>query len=164
MLNELIRLTVEIHKVAEGIEVPSASGFTDSLKRLARSVLDEGPPKWSQRDCNNSRYLITDLVGDLQAPRSTYEMQATATPLYPVLANHYLRSRTRWSGKAKAIPRRLHTVDSGFAQRFLESFESLFTENCSEKVIKLAAEILETEGGFLFEGHKLEAPDSWRIG
>ena len=30
-------------------------------------------------------------------------------------------------------------------------------------VINLAAEILEPDGGFLFEGLKLTAPESWRI-
>jgi len=97
-------------------------------------------------------------------PRSAEELHATATLLYSALANHYFRSRNIWSAKGKAIPRRLNKVDVGFAGRFTDSFEKVFTENCAKTVIKLAEEILEPNGGFLFEGHKLVAPISWRIG
>jgi len=149
--------------VAEGIEVPTANEFTDSLKQLANSILNEGPPKWSEKDLDSSRYEITDLVNDLRDPRSTQEMHATAMLLYPALANHYFRSRNMWSAEGKAIPRRLHAVNSSFAKRFLDSFESIFSNNCTENAIAIAAEVLETDGGFLFEGHRREAPKSWRI-
>ncbi len=149
--------------VAEGIEVPVANDFTIFLKQLANSVLDEGPPIWSENDIDNSRYMITDLINDLRDPRTTQEMHATATLLYPVLANHYFRSRNIWSAKGKAIPRKLHAIDATFARRFLESFEEVFSGSNPKKVISLSAEILEANGGFLFEGYRLEAPESWRI-
>ena len=48
--------------VSEGIEVPEANEFTDTLKRLANSVLNEDPPKWDEKDIANSRYGITDFI------------------------------------------------------------------------------------------------------
>ncbi|MGB3294351.1 MAG: nucleotidyltransferase domain-containing protein [Phormidesmis sp.] len=149
--------------VAEGIEVPMANEFTHSLKQLANSVLHDGPPLWSKQDIDDSRYGITDLVEDIRDARSVEEMYAIATLLYPALADHYLRRQNLWSAKGKAIPRRLQTVDSDFAKRFSDSFESVFADSRSEKVIDIAAEILDADGGFLFEGHRLEAPQSWRI-
>jgi hypothetical protein len=149
--------------VTEGIEVPLANKFSHSLKPLAHSVLNDGPPKWSQQDVDNSRYGITDLVEDIKDPRSVQEMQAIATLLYPALADHYLRSQNLWSAKGKTIPRRLQTVDADFAKRFVDSFEQVFAENQVEQMIAIAAEILDADGGFLFEGHRLEAPQSWRI-
>jgi hypothetical protein len=149
--------------VAEGIELPAANDFTASLKQLARTVLDEGPPQWTSEEVNRSRYSITDLVNDLRDPRSKQEMVAISTSLYPALANHYLRSRHLWSAQGKAIPRRLHAVDASFAKRFLDSFDEIFLKNCPDKVVNIAAEVLEADGGFLFEGHKLDAPPSWRI-
>ena len=150
--------------VTEVMEIPEVSEFSDSMKRMAATVLDEGPPKWSEKDLSNSRYAITDLIEDLRDPRSTQELHATATLLYSTLANHYFRSRRVWSAKGKAIPRRLNALDIGLAGKFLNSFEKLFSENYTTSVIKLTKEILEPDGGFLFEGHKLEAPESWRIG
>lgn len=148
--------------VAEGIEVPAANEFTRFLKQLAHSVLKEGPPIWSQQDIDSSRFGITDLVEDIKDPRSVQEMYAIATLLYPALADHYLRSQNIWSAKGKAIPRSLQTVDADFAKRFVDGFEQVFAENQAQQVIDIAAEILNADGGFLFEGHRLEAPSSWR--
>ena len=149
--------------VAEGIEVPIANEFTCALKQLANSVLKDGPPIWSQQDIDNSRYGITDLIEDIRDPRSAQEMHAIATLLYSALANHYLRRQNLWSAKGKAIPRSLQTVNADFAKRFGNSFTKVFADSRSEEVIDIAAEILDADGGFLFEGHRLEAPSSWRI-
>jgi len=148
--------------VDEGIEIPQSSEFSDRLKRLARTVLHEGPPEWNEQDIANSRYSITDLVEDLKDFRSIHELYATAALLYSTLANHYFRSRNIWSAKGKAIPRRLHSLDPQFAEVFLDSFEELFTRKRIEKVIRLSSDILEASGGFLFDGHRLKAPVSWR--
>jgi hypothetical protein len=91
------------------------------------------------------------------------EMHATATLLYSALANHHFRSKGLWSAKGKAVPRRLNALGDGLAARFLDSFEKLFSENCVAPVIGLAEEILAPHGGFLFDGHKLEAPETWRV-
>jgi hypothetical protein len=149
--------------VDEGIEIPEPSEFSDPLKRLAAAVLGEGPPKWTEQDLSNSRYAITDMIDDLRDSRSTQEMHATATLLYSTLANHYFRSKGLWSAKGKAIPRRLNSLDVGLAGKFLNSFGKFFTENCVTAVIELAEEILAPTGGFLFDGHKLEAPETWRV-
>ena len=153
-----------ITMVSEGVEIPGASDFSDGLKRLAAAVLNEGPPKWSDNELINSRYAIKDLIEDMKDPRSPQELHAIATLLYSALANHYFRSRSMWSAKGKAIPRKLHVADSNFAEQFLSSFDSVF-QNCStQKVIQLAAGMLEVDGGFLFQDHKLEAPALWSIG
>ncbi len=149
--------------VAEGIEIPQSSELSKSMKNLAAEVLSEGPPKWSKLELDNSRYAITNLIDDLKDPRSTIEMQATASQLYGVLGNHYLRSRQLWSAKGKTLPRRLIAINREFAQRYSRSFETLFLKNLTTEVVELAAEILKPDGGFLFEGYKLEAPKSWRI-
>jgi len=148
--------------VNEGVEVPGVSDFSSSMKELARTVLAEGPPHWTELEINNSRYAITDILDDLHAPRSRAEQIASATVLFSQLANHFLRSRQLWSAKGKTIPRRLREVDSEFAIRFEESFLELFTGGHSAQVISLAEEVLNRSGGRLFEGHKLTAPTDWR--
>jgi hypothetical protein len=60
--------------------------------------------------------------------------------------------------------RTLNAVDAEFTIKFLDSFETIFTANNAEKVINLAGEILEVNGGFLFESYRMEAPKNWRIG
>lgn len=148
--------------VSEGIEIPKASEFSHSIKELARSVLAEGPPHWSDSEINNSRYAITDVMDDLLEPRSRAELIASATVLFGLLANHYFRSRQLWSAKGKTIPRRLREVDPRFAVRFEQAFGELFAVSNASPVIELAEEVLSQSGGKLFESHTLAAPASWR--
>ncbi|MGC1308246.1 MAG: nucleotidyltransferase domain-containing protein [Phormidesmis sp.] len=148
--------------VSEGVEVPGASDFSYSMRELARAVLAEGPPHWKKLEIDNSRYAITDILDDLHEPRSRAEQIASATVLFSQLSNHFLRSRQLWSAKGKTIPRRLREVDTEFSIRFEESFQELFTTGHATQVITLAKEVLERNGGRLFEGHKLAAPTDWR--
>ncbi|HEV2663817.1 MAG TPA: nucleotidyltransferase domain-containing protein, partial [Blastocatellia bacterium] len=54
----------------------------------------------------------------------------------------------------------LSEADPDLYSRFREGFEELFAGGRSDKVTKLAEEILKPHGGFLFDGYKHEAsPD-----
>jgi hypothetical protein len=148
--------------VSEGKEIPEASEFSRSMKELARSVLMEGPPTWGEAEIKNSRYAITDVIDDLIEPRSRAEQVASATVLFSLLANHFLRSRQLWSAKGKTIPRRLREVDPQFADRYEQAFGQLFETGNVSSVFELAKEVLSPDGGRLFESHTLAAPADWR--
>jgi hypothetical protein len=143
--------------VHEGREIPEASEFSQGLKRLAAATLAAGPPVWDAEDLRRARYMLTDWVDDIRCPRDDAELLAVGARLYEGVADFYLRSRTLWSAKGKAIPRRLREVDTAFAARFCEAFETLFTTKRPERVVALVAEMLEPFGGFLFDGYKLDA-------
>lgn len=149
--------------ITEGIPIPAADEFTESLKALATSILNEGPAKWTDEDADASRYAITNLIDDLRDPRSPGEVLATMTALYPALADHYLRIRGLWSAKDKTIPRALAAVDDAFAERFTNAFQELTAKGRTEPVIELASEILQSVGGFLFENYRRDAPEDWRV-
>ncbi len=148
--------------VLEGVEIPLPSELSQSLKRRAASVIEKGPPKLNEEEINKLRYDITNLVDDIRQPRSKEELIASGTELYGVLANYYFRVNNLWSAKNKSIPRVLNKIDPELCLRFCDSFEELFSNGRSEKVIGLAEDVLKSKGGFLFEGHKLEAPAIWR--
>lgn len=144
--------------VSEGLEIPQPSEFSQKLKQLAVSVIDALPPKFNEDSLRQMRYNITNLIDDIRHPRSKTEVIATGTVLYDVLANCYLRTNNFWTAKAKSIPRKLKLANADFSLRFCAGFERLFADGQTEEVIVLAEEILEPIGGFLFEGHKLDAP------
>lgn len=150
--------------VQEGLELPLPNELSASLKQLAQTVLDAGPPAWSEKEILISRYVITDLVEDMRAPRSRNELAATAVRLYPLLAEHYLRSRQLWSARGKSIPRRLSSISAEFGAVFCESFRLIFEEASSAELISLCEAVLRPDGGWLFDGHILRAPESWRRG
>ncbi|WP_323766183.1 nucleotidyltransferase domain-containing protein [Marinovum sp.] len=149
--------------VSEAIELPQETDTGRSLKDLAGQVLDEGPIPWGQTDRDTSRYVISDLVEDIRAPRNSDELRIVAARLYAALADHFLRSRGLWSAKGKSIPRRLRRVDPEFQQRATEAFEAAILAEDTDPVIRLCENVLEPDGGFLFEGYTRQAPKEWRM-
>lgn len=144
--------------ITEGIEIPELSEFSLALKQLAASVINSPPPELDEESLRQMRYNITNLIDDIRHPRSKAEVIATGTVLYDALANCYLRTNDFWTAKAKSIPRKLKLANPDFSLRFCAGFERLFASGQTEEVIALAEETLEPVGGFLFEGHKLDAP------
>jgi predicted nucleotidyltransferase len=148
--------------VQEGVEVPEPTEESASLKRLALSVIEAGPPKWTAEDEARARYAITDLADDLRAARSRDELLATGTRLYEALATYYFRVEGHWSATAKAIPRALRRCDPRFATKFADAFAALFSAADQSQVVALAEEVLIPHGGWLFDGYRGEAPAEWR--
>lgn len=147
-----------VQMILEGIEIPEASEFSDSLKRLAASVMESGPPPLSDENIRKLQYNLTSLVDDIRHPRSKDELVASGTELYQALADYYFRRNNLWSAKGKSIPRILKQRDEDLWVRYIISFEELFVSGNPDKVIALVEEILKADGGFLFDGHRLDAP------
>lgn len=148
--------------ILEGIEVPKANDLSRSLKQLATSVMESGPPDLSDEDVRKLRYDITSLVDDIRQPRSKDELVGSGTELYGALANYYLRTNKLWSAKGKSIPRILSRADADLCLRYSAAFDELFAHGRPEIVVALAEEILTPAGGFLFDSHKLQAPADYR--
>jgi hypothetical protein len=148
--------------IFEGIEIPEPNDVSRSLKQLATSVMQLGPPELSEEDVRKLRYDITNLADDIRQPRSKDELVAAGAELYEALANYYFRTNMLWSAKGKSIPRILRQADADLSLRYAASFAELFAQSHPENVVALVEEILRPRGGFLFEGHRLGAPAHYR--
>lgn len=148
--------------ILEGIEIPKPNELSLSLKQMATSVIELGPPELSEEDVHKLRYEITNLVNDIREPRSRDELIAAGTELHESLANYYLRTNRLWSAKGKSIPRILRQADSDLYSRYAAAFNELFAQGHTAKLIALAEELLTPRGGFLFDGHRLDAPANYR--
>jgi len=107
------------------------------------------------------RYSITDLVDDLRDPRTTLESAATVGLLHEQLGDFYFRAQGCWSASNKHIPRRLAKIDPFLAVRWEEAFLDAWRGE-RNKLLLLTEEILSPYGGFLFSGHRQDAPPDWR--
>ena len=151
--------------VLEGEDVTGDAGdgaLTAAAKRLAGEVVAAGPKPWDEREVRQRRYVLTDLVDDLRAPRSHAERVAAGARLYELLADCILRAAGRWSARGKRIPHALAQHDPSLAARFVAAFDTLFAAADSAAVIALVDEVLHPLGGFLFDGFQLDAPAEWR--
>jgi hypothetical protein len=138
--------------VLEGIEIPGPSEFSARIKALARGYYEPGPPALTADDILLARYSISNLLDDLDEPRSKWELTGTGTELYKSLADLYLRANGKWLAKNKSIPRALLKADPELQQHFCEAFEELFAAGKTEKVAALTGEILAPHGGFIVDG------------
>jgi predicted nucleotidyltransferase len=148
--------------ILEGIEIPKPNDLSRSLKQLATSVMQSGPPGLSEEDVRKLRYDITNLADDIRQPRSRDELVAAGAELYEALANYYLRTNKLWSAKGKSVPRILRQADADLCLRYVASFDELFAHGRPETVVALVEEILTPCGGLLFDGHRLDAPANYR--
>lgn len=149
--------------VSEGIALPRPNELSKELRAYANKLIAAGPKPWGEREINDSRYAITDLVEDMRAPHSLDELHACAARLYSLVADHYLRSRQLWSARGKAIPRRLEAVAPRFGPVFRDAFRHLLTHGETDLVFALCEEVLAPNGGWLFDGYTIQAPGEWRI-
>jgi hypothetical protein len=150
------------HMLLDGTEVTASGGFGDALRALAREVLAAGPSRLDAAQLATRRYAISDLVDDLRAPRGAPERSAIGATLYTMLADFTLRAGGRWSARGKHIPRTLAAVDAALGARYVAAFDALFAHGDVAPVVDLTAELLAPYGGALFDGHRLDAPASWR--
>jgi hypothetical protein len=151
--------------VLEGIDVTAGrrpGALTAAAKQLAGEIIAAGPAPWDERELRQRRYMLTDLVDDLRAPRSHAERVATGARLYEVLADCMLRAGRHWSARGKTIPRVLAQHDAALAARFVAAFDALFAGGDAAAVVALVEDVLRPFGGFLFDGHRLDAPAAWR--
>lgn len=148
--------------VNEGIELSAPSEASRSCKKLAESVLSEGPMAWSENDINASRYAITNLIDDLRDPRSHIEAIATSVELHRALAQHIFRTRRLWMATGKIIPRQLERTVPLLAEEWNAGFKALFELGDVDTIVSMAYSVLEPNGGWLFEGYTQVTPTSWR--
>lgn len=148
--------------ILEGVEIPKPNQLSKSLKQLASSVMELGPPVLSEEELCKMRYNLTNLVDDIRQPRSKAELIAAGSELYEALADYYFRANNLWSAKGKSIPRILNQANANLCLSYCTAFEELFGDGLPEKVVALADEILTPGGGFLFGGYRIEAPANYR--
>lgn len=148
--------------ILEGIEIPAPSELSQALKRRASAIVAEGPPPLDEETERRMRYVVSDLVDDLRAPRSRDELTASGARLYEQLADYYLRRQGRWSARGKSIPRALQQADAPISSAFSDAFSSLFARGEPGAVVALAEDILRRSGGPLFDGFRSDASPEWR--
>lgn len=148
--------------VADGIEVPGASAFSQNLKTKARALMKKGPRTLKQNEIDYKRFLITDTLDDLQSPKNRHEHLVSGMRLYMDLAEFYLSTQKKWLGNGKSLVRCLEDADAKMAERLFQAFESFFKDGKSDKVKLIADKILEPFGGTVWGGFKIKAPKDWR--
>lgn len=148
--------------VANGIIIPDKTDLLLAQRCKAATIIAAGPPLLAKDDCDLRRYMIADLLDDLEGASDAGTRRATLALLHEHLGDFHLRARGCWSGRGKSLLKRLKEEDEDYAARYGVAFESGFSAQNIAPVMILAEETLAPRGGRLWEGYRSAAPDTWK--
>lgn len=150
------------HMVAEGVAIGPNAPAADELRRRMCEIVEAGPPRLEEERLDELRYIVSDLVTDLEDALSEAEMQAIAAAIHRPLADLILLGRGSWTGTGKWIPRLLDRLDPVLARGVASAFRDAVLGKPAA-LIHVADLELARYGGRFFDGdHRDAAPTARR--
>jgi len=156
-------IPVLMDMILSGQEITQPTEFSAEIKRLASEYLALGTAKWSEKDIKKERFIITDSLYDITAPKSKHAQMASACWLYKALGQFYLKANGKWNGSGKALARRIREEDSKLAEEFEYAFSAVFKTGNAKLLIKLVEKVLKPFDGLLWDGFRQDASSEWKI-
>ncbi|MFJ2542068.1 nucleotidyltransferase domain-containing protein [Microbacterium sp. NPDC087589] len=132
---------VTVHMLVDGIAIRD-DGRLASARQHWRSVLDAGP-SLSANESAFRRYVITDVLDDLEDATGPVEQHVEASILFERIAELMLLTEGRWIGAGKWLPRRLRELSVDRADRLTNP---LLENDYTTFAARVSAE-LERAGG-----------------
>jgi hypothetical protein len=138
----------------EGI-VLQDDGLAQRIKDEAEQLLMQGPEPWTIKDIDLKRYMITDLLFDLEG--STYEKEDLfiVSSLAIEVHEFILRTNGQWIGTSKWIVRSLRNFNPELCEEFVKVYESFYKSGDKQSFIQFVDRILKPFGGRLFQGFSI---------
>ncbi|TCP64030.1 nucleotidyltransferase domain-containing protein [Baia soyae] len=119
----------------------------------AQSLLQTGPPPWSDLQIETARYMVTDLIDDLIGCTNPYEEIFIVQALSEELHQFLLRTNGHWIGRGKWIYRSLARWNQEFANTYSHFFQQYYLTKQKEPLIQFVLDVLKPYGGKHFEGY-----------
>ena len=149
--------------ITDGILISPENEISQQTKKIAKDYLEKGPRQLDQKNIEEYRYYITDLVDDMREPISSHELMATATKLYGTLTNFIFGTQQSWNASGKWTVRRLNKLSPELESKVFMAFDNLYQTKSANKIIELCEEVLAPYGGLHFEGFQSDAPEEWKL-
>lgn len=139
---------VTVHMLVDGTAIRD-DGRLASLRTHWQSVLDAGP-SLSAQECAFRRYVITDVLDDLEDSTDPLEQRVEASILFERIAELILLTEGRWIGAGKWLPRRLRELSMERADRLalplIESDYATFAARVSAELDRAGGRV---QAGFV---------------
>lgn len=133
--------------------------------RLQRELADEvvaGPRPLTEVELASARYVVTDLLMDLEGTEQADDRVAVASRLWEEAAALLLTGAGCWTGTGKGLVRELRGYDRATGSTYLPALLDGLRGALAAEIGPLVAvcdEILSAQGGRLFDGHRLGGVD-----
>jgi hypothetical protein len=149
--------------ISEALVLPAETATSRAIQNWARGIVDAQPQLPSPASLASDRFWITDLLHDFRDDRAPNDLRAVACKLYPLLCNFVLKTRGRWLGSGKTLPRLVERAAPDLSHSIESAFDAFFQTGDRTAVLRVTQQILEPFGGELFDGFRSDAPASFRI-
>ncbi|WP_340682136.1 nucleotidyltransferase domain-containing protein [Amycolatopsis coloradensis] len=148
-----------LHMCAEGVVLLDRDGFGCRTRAEARARLRAGPPPLSAAELEEHRYLLTDLLDDLDGAD---ELIFIADRLLTAVAELILLAGGRWRSHGKWLLRRLREADPETCRELLLGYRQVVCSGDRALMRRVAAAVLDGAGGRLLVGYRRDAPSGFR--
>ncbi|MFC5108336.1 hypothetical protein [Kibdelosporangium philippinense] len=146
-----------LHMCALGQVLVDRDGGAVEMREQARARLTSGPAPLSVAEREDQRYLISDLLDDLDGCQDPDELIFIADRLLISVCELVLSEKRVWLGHGKWLLRRLRDADSTVCRQLLTGYRQLVASGDSVVLRQAAEVVLNRSGGRLMEGY-------WRDG
>jgi len=124
------------------------------MKKQAKSLLEKGPEKINKEEIRDYRYEITNLLDDFEGEEEYFKNLFIVANLVEKLKQFTLLSNGFWDSRGKYNVKALYEFDEQIANIFLMAMEEYYKNENKEVLISLTNDVLNIEGGKLFEGYR----------
>ncbi|RWZ52377.1 nucleotidyltransferase domain-containing protein [Halobacillus fulvus] len=138
-----------IRMCADGVILEGAE-FGKELIAEGKKRLEEGPVPLTAEKSREMRYIITDLLEDLEGSASKEEDLFTVAALTDQLHRFVLRMNKKWVGEGKWMYRSLKAFSPDFARKMSGTLTHYYQSGEKGELVAFTDQILASYGGRLF--------------
>lgn len=148
---------VALQALATGIPVLDRGGLA-ALQADARQRLAQPAPTLAGPAVTRFRASVTNALLDLCSGLSHAEMIGCGARLHDMLAMVALRGAGHWGATGRQATGALRRLDPALADHFHHAFLALFTSGDAKPVLRLAEQVMQPLGGFVWANNMADAP------
>ncbi|ARI77817.1 nucleotidyltransferase domain-containing protein [Halobacillus mangrovi] len=137
---------------AEGVVLKGGEEAEDLIEE-GKARLAEGPSLLPSHKIDEYRYILSDLLDDLEGSQVWQEDVYTVSALIESFHTFILRANRKWTGEGKWMYRSLKEFDEDIAERLTHCVQYFYKENEKSELIKFIDEMLTPFGGRLFHNY-----------
>ncbi|MBP1969138.1 putative nucleotidyltransferase [Virgibacillus natechei] len=130
------------------------NGSAKDIQLVAKDYMEKGPVKWTEEQQNYQRFIITDLLQDLNSSIHKEEKLFVAHKLFDFASEYVLRVNEHWIGQGKWMYRSLSEFDKSFSDEFIDAYQLFMRTGDDVPFTAFIDSMLEPYGGRLFDGYK----------
>lgn len=147
-----------LHMIATGVVVPASTPDSAKLKKYAADLLERGAPAMDTAKSETLRYMVSDLIDDLRGHRTPAEQRAIMYHLYNKIGELALRQKELFFAPGKYMARDMQAHCPDIFATLEKIMGAAHGQGIESNHVKELENIINSIGGFLFDGYMQKAP------